>query len=136
MPLIFDVQRVLTCHLTDFVRAYSILSRSIPNSGKFFRRNGNQYARPTLAEQSVLGSHVFRHPHTRSEPCCRKARFRHRHRYSPVAHIMRRFERPFGSKRYHAIDHPFLCAKLDRRRFPRHNPANRASPYAWRKWRE
>jgi hypothetical protein len=36
-PLIFDAQSIVTGHFADFVRAYTILSRSIPKSAKFFR---------------------------------------------------------------------------------------------------
>ena len=82
MPFIFDAQSIVTRHFADFVRAHTILSRSIPQSGKFFRRNGNHHARPALAEERILRGDVFRHRHTRSEPCGCKARFRQRHRHA------------------------------------------------------
>ena len=130
MPLIFDAQGIVTRHFADFVRAHTILSRSIPQSGKFFRRNGNHHARPALAEERVLRGNVFRHRHTRSEPRGREARFRQRHRHAAVAHVMRRLQRPCFGQGHQTIDHPFLRGKFDRRRFPGHNPANRLGIFA------
>ena len=53
-PLVFDAEHAVTGNPADFVRPYSVLSRSCENGGKFHGRDGDDAASAAFAEDGVL----------------------------------------------------------------------------------
>src|ERR1700741_1300382 len=116
-PLIFDAENIATGDLSNLVRRYSALSRSLENGGKQSWCNGYDPARAAFAEQRIFGWRGFRWQidlsaelrHSLLRPC-REAGFGQRNSNAAVAHVVRRPNRPIGRKR----DQAFLQALLGR----------------------
>jgi len=65
-PLIFDAERAAKMHFAYRARAYTVLSRSCENGGKFCGGEGDDAAGAAFVEESVLGRTIGIQIHVRA----------------------------------------------------------------------
>jgi hypothetical protein len=57
-PLVFDAERVVKFHFANLARAYTVLSRSCENGGKFCGGDGDDTTGAAFVEKGVLGGTI------------------------------------------------------------------------------
>src|SRR5712664_3953892 len=136
-PFIFDAENIAADDLSNLVRRYSTLSRSLENGGKRSWRGRYYGARAAFAEHRVFGWRGFRRQIDLSAELrrsrlgrSREARFGQRYSNAAVAHIVRRAHRPIGRKRDQAFLQALFRRQIDGWRFACDNAADRLGIFA------